>query len=223
MATTVVSVLPDQWTVADMVAHLGDIPLSRIRMVPPPGTATEKDVLEAESRFGCICELIDGVLVEKTMGWKESLLAVEIAHRIRGYLETHDLGDVLGADGTLRILPQQVRVPDVCFLSWQRFPGGERPQAPIPPLAPDLAVEILSPGNTEGEMRRKLRDYFTAGVRLVWYVDPATRSARAYTAPDQCVEIGEDGSLSGGDVLPEFTLPLRELFARAERGAPPDK
>ena len=66
-------------------------------------------------------------------------------------------------------------------------------------------------------MQRKLHDYFTAGVRLVWYVDPRTRTAKAYTAEDQCVEFSKQQSLSGGDVLPGFELPLRDLFAQAKR------
>jgi Uma2 family endonuclease len=64
-------------------------------------------------------------------------------------------------------------------------------------------------------MQRKLHDYFTAGVRLVWYIEPRTRTARAYTAEDQCVELGERDSLSGGEVLPGFELPLQDLFAKA--------
>jgi hypothetical protein len=79
-------------------------------------------------------------------------------------------------------------------------------------LVPDLAIEVLSAGNTEGEMRRKLHDYFTAGVRLVWYIDPRTRPAKAYTAENACSEVSAADSLSGGDVLPGFVLPLRELF-----------
>ncbi len=63
-------------------------------------------------------------------------------------------------------------------------------------------------------MQRKLRDYFTAGVRLVWYIDPGTRSAKSYTGENQCVEVAESQSLSGGDVLPGFELPLSELFAK---------
>lgn len=76
-----------------------------------------------------------------------------------------------------------------------------------------LAVEVLSPGNTEGEMQRKLRDYFAVGVRLVWTIDPVTRTARAYTSPEQGSSYTEAGRLSGGEVLPGFELPLRELFA----------
>ncbi len=170
--------------------------------------------LSAEGHTGRVCELIDGVLVEKTMGYKESLIAIEIAYLLKTFLREHDLGIVLGADGTLRILPQQVRVPDVCFISWNRFPNRQLPPQPIPPLAPDLAIEVLSEGNTEAEMQRKLRDYFAAGVRLVWYIDPRTRSAKSYAAENQFVEVSESGSLSGGDVLPGFELPLKELFAR---------
>lgn len=212
---TIPSVLPPDWTLADMLANLGEIPLERIRIFPPPGMATEKDVLGAEGHTGRICELIDGVLVEKTMGYQESLIAVKIIHFVMTFLEKHDFGIVLGEAGTLRILPHQVRVPDVCFISWERFPNRQLPPEPIPALAPDLAIEVLSADNTEKEMQRKLRDYFTAGVRLVWYVDPRTRSAKSYRGESQFVEVGETESLSGGDVLPGFELPLRALFEKS--------
>ncbi len=220
MASDLSSQTSTEWTFADVLTHLGGIPLERIRAYPPPGTATEKDVLEIESRTGRICELVDGVLVEKTMGYYESRLAAIIIHLIEAFLEGHDLGIVLAPDGTLQILPGQVRIPDVCFLSWEKFPNRELPREPIPPLAPDLAIEVLSASNTEAEMQRKLRDYFTAGVRLVWYIDPESRTAQAYTSPAESVTIGEEESLSGGDVLPGFGLPLDELFAKAGRQGP---
>ncbi len=214
MAAVLATALPTDWTLADVLAHLGGIPPERIRSYPPPGTATEKDVIEAESRANRICELVDGVLVEKTMGYCESLVAADIIYFLNAFLRAHDLGIVLGEAGTLKILPNQVRAPDVSFLRWERFPNRELPRDPIPAVAPDLAIEVLSEGNTEGEMQRKLRDYFTAGVRMVWYVDPRTRTARAYTAEDRCVELGEDQSLSGGEVLPGFELLLSEVFAK---------
>lgn len=217
------SVLPTDWTLADMLTHLGSIPVERIRLNPPPGMATEKDVLQAKSRINRVCELIDGVLVEKTMGYLESLLAIEIAHLLKLYLQIHDLGIVLGEAGTLKILPNQVRIPDVCFIRWEQFPNRELPGEPIPAVAPDLAVEILSEGNTEGEMQRKLHDYFTAGVRLVWYVDPRTKTAKSYTAEDRCLELGERESLTGGEVLPGFKLPLKDLFAKAPSVRETDK
>jgi len=221
MATVVSSVLPDTWTIADVLEHLGGIPLSRVRAVPPPGTATEKDVLAAESRWGRICELVDGVLVEKTMGYYESLVAMLLGRLLGDFVERHNLGIVLGEAGTLRILPTQVRIPDLCVIRWERFPGRRLPREPIPAVAPDLAVEVLSEANTPGEMQRKLRDYFQAGVRLVWYLDPKARTVAVYTAPDCCTVVGEGDVLEGGDVLPGFQLPLRELFARAEAQGPP--
>lgn len=219
MASTVTTVVPESWTVADMLDHLGGIPPNRVHLVPTPGTATEKDVLEAKSRFGRICELVDGVLVEKTVGSYESILAGVLIHFFHVYLETRPLGVVLGADGPLRLLPNQVRIPDVSFIRWERFPGGRLPATPVFAVVPDLAVEVLSEGNTPAEMERKLRDYFQAGVRLVWYVDPQSRSVHVYTAPDRSSRVHEDQMLDGDEVLPGFQLSLHELFARAERGS----
>jgi Uma2 family endonuclease len=211
------SVLPPDWTLADLLLHLGGIPPERIRMFPPLGTATENDVIEADTHADRLCELIDGVLVEKTMGYIESLIAVKIIQLLAAFVDARDLGIVLGEGGMLRILPRQVRIPDVCFISWDRFPNRQLPSEPIPALAPDLAIEVLSAGNTETEMERKLHDYFTAGVRLVWYIDPRTRSAKSYTGENQCVEVAEAQALSGGEVLPGFELPLAALFAKMGR------
>ena len=216
MATATASPSPAERTLADLLDELGNVPASRILLTPPPGTATEQDVLEAERRTGCPPELIDGVLVEKTEGYSESVLAVAIAARLVEFTRPDKLGIVTGEAGTLRVLPGQVRIPDVCFISRGRFPGGKVPEAPIPSLVPDLAVEILSPGNTPGEMARKLRDYFTAGVRLVWYIDPHSRTAKVYTGPDEGQTLTEAGVLDGGEVLPGFRLPLQELFAELE-------
>lgn len=111
----------------------------------------------------------------------------------------------------------EVPVPDVSFVSWERLPDRKLPEEPAPGVVPDLAVEVLSRDNTAAEMDRKLRDYFAAGTRLVWYIDPPTRSARVYTAVDQGTRIDESRALSGGEVLPGFKLSLAELFARADR------
>jgi Uma2 family endonuclease len=83
-------------------------------------------------------------------------------------------------------------------------------------VAPDLAVEVLSPSNTVQEMDRKLRDYFAAGVRLVWYVDPVARTIQVFTAVDQVALLREDDTLTGDPVVPGFALPLRNLFAELE-------
>jgi Uma2 family endonuclease len=110
-----------------------------------------------------------------------------------------------------------MRVPDVAFISWDRFPGGKLPQDRVYRVAPDLAVEILSEGNTPQEMENKLDEYFEAGVRLVWYIDPRTRTANIYTARHQMTTIDTSGHFDGGEVLPGFKLRLGELFERADR------
>ncbi|MBV9124443.1 MAG: Uma2 family endonuclease [Planctomycetes bacterium] len=206
---------------ADLVERLGDIPLERILLQAPPGTATEQDVLAAratpEKR---LCELVDGVLVEKAMGTRESWLAVLLIHHLMTFLEQHDLGLVLGADGMLRFFSGRVRIPDVSFLSWERLPGRELPDSPIADLVPDLAVEVLSKGNTKKEMARKLRDYFQAGVRLVWLVDPKSQAVDVYTSATKKKRLTRNQILEGGEVLPGFTLPLRQLFTPSRRATP---
>jgi Uma2 family endonuclease len=212
---------PVRRTVADLlkvIRTLGDIPADRIRIHPDPGTATEQDVLDVLDREGRICELINGTLVEKVMGFEESLLATELITELKLFLRQHNLGIVTGPDGTLKLTTGLLRIPDVTFVSWDRLPGREFPRQPVPRLSIDLAVEVISKGNTKAEMERKLREYFEAGTRLVWFLDPKNRTARVYTAPRRSTRLTEDQSLDGGDVLPGFTLSLRELFERAFRG-----
>ena len=204
-------------TFADVLEELGGISPSRIRMQPAPGRATEKDVIRIEASENRLFELVDGVLVEKAMGARESLLATHISFLLKTYLVANDFGVVLGADGMLRLRPRLVRIPDVAFISWDQIPSGEFPSKPIPDLYPDLAVEVLSDSNTVAEIDRKLTEYFEAGCRLAWIVDPKTNTADVYTSPTDCRHLKPSQSLDGGDVLPGFKLPLKELFASVKR------
>jgi Uma2 family endonuclease len=208
---------PATWTMVDLQRHLGDIPLERILLYRAPGTATEEDAIWLDEHEDRVCELVDGVLVEKPMSTYESLLAAILIRLIGNYLDSHNLGVLLGADGQLRILPTKLRLPDVSFIRWERFPGGKLPNERVYQVAPDLAVEIISEGNTPAEMQIKLDEYFEAGVRLVWYIDPRSRTATVYTARNQATTLDVDGVLAGGEVLPGFTLRLGELFERADR------
>ena len=206
---------PTNWNIDKVQVHVGDVPLERIRLFPLPGTAVEEDAIRIDDHEDRLCELVDGVLVEKTLGCYDSVLAIYL-----GYLLIH-LGDrpsgvVLGTSGPYWLLPGRMRMPDVSYASWDRFPGRKLPDAPIPRMAPDLAVEILCDDNTEREMQLKLAEYFQAGTRVVWYIDPHDRTATIYTAVDQARKIDADGILDGRDVLPGFTLRLGDLFARAE-------
>lgn len=204
-------------TVGDLLAALGGIPAERVRLDPPPGTATERDLLRAIAETGRLMELFDGTLVEKPMGSPEAFVAAELGRVLGNYAIEHDLGYVTGADDLIRVLPNQVRGPDVTFTSWLKRPDKTVPRKPISITIPDLAVEVLSPGNTTGEIARKINEYFRGGVRLVWVIDPRAETAEAYAASGASTAIDPSGSLDGGDVLPGFRLPLAKLFEKLEK------
>lgn len=203
-------------TIGDLLKRLGHIPAERVRLRPSPGTATEKDVLDVLNRENVPCELVEGTLVEKAMGYEESEIAGLLLTFLNIFVRPRKLGIVTGADGTIRLFPGLVRIPDVAFASWGCFPDRKRPKARIPQLAPDLVVEVLSKGNTKPEMAKKLGEYFGAGVRVVWLVDPRKRTVRVHTAVDQFVLIKEGQTLDGGAVLPGFVLRMDELFVSDE-------
>ena len=204
-------------TVADLLDRLGGVPPERVRWRPLPGTATEKDVIDADCHEDRLCELVDGTLVEKAMGFRESALGMSLGRWLMDFVNPRNLGIVSGESGMMRIFPGLVRIPDVAFSSWKRFPNKRMPTEPIPDLVPDLVVEILSESNTEREMARKYSEYFQAGVELVWEVDPKSRTVAVYTTPAQSTLLNEGQRLDGGHVLPGFTLPLAELFAELDR------
>lgn len=131
-----------------------------------------------------------------------------------------NLGVVSGADGMMRLFPKNVRIPDVAYIAWHRVPGQRMPDAPIPDLAPDLAVEVLSKSNTAAEMQRKRREYFAAGTTLVWLVDPDSRSVSVYTSEAEVTVLDESAQLTAAELLPGFSLSIRELFSEFDRQAP---
>jgi Uma2 family endonuclease len=211
-STRKTAVVPE--TMAELLKQLGGISPRRVRLRPPPGKATEKDLLDLLNRTDRLYELVDGVLVEKVMGYPESSLTMWLAYLLQRFLEQNDLGNLAGADGTVWLMPLLVRIPDISFVRWEKLPNHELPEEPIPDLVPDLAIEVLSKGNTPGEMKRKLKDYFITGVKLVWFVDPKQRTVQVFTAPDQSVTLTEADTLDGGDVLPGLTLSVKQIFAR---------
>jgi Uma2 family endonuclease len=200
-------------SLADLLEQIGNVPLNRIPLRPFPGTATEQDVIDMERRpRKRLCELVDGVLVEKAMGTNEALLALWIGHWILTFLDENELGIALGEGGMLKLFPGQVRIPDVSFISWERLPSGELPKEPIWGIVPNLAVEVISKSNTKAEMKRKLRDYFFAGVQIVWLIYPKTQTAEIYTSATKKRRVRKDQALTAESVLPGFSLPLKQLF-----------
>jgi Uma2 family endonuclease len=205
---------PPVRTVGELLRRLGDIPADRVRFTPVPGTATVEDLLRSENNG---CELVEGTLVERAMGLRESLLAAYLSALLGPTVRGQNLGILSGPDGTYELISGLVRLPDLAFVSWDRLPGRRLPDDPVPNVVPDLAVEVLSASNTLGEMARKRSDYFRAGVRAVWEIEPRTRTVRVYTSETAFTDLTANDTLSGAPVLPGFALSLAQLFAELDR------
>ena len=144
-----------------------------------------------QARHGIICSRIDrrlGIYVEENnLGWTTS----------------NDTGVILERD------PDTVRGPDVAFWSIARQPELPAGYFEIPP---DIAVEVLSPTDRRRDVREKIREYITLGVRLVWLIDPETRTVTVYPGTIRGTELDESDTLDGGEVLPGFAVPVSYLF-----------
>jgi Uma2 family endonuclease len=203
-------------TAADWLHDLGDIPLERIIMDPWPGTATEKDLLVVVEQGKRLCELVDGTLVEKPVGYLESLIAGWLITELNNFIGSRNLGFVSGEAGMIRMISGRVRLPDVAFVSVKDLPGGKLPPGPIPSLPPTLAVEVLSETNTKAEIQQKLKEYFESGTKLAWIIDPATRTIAVFEqfSEEPARVLHQDDVLDGGSVLPDFSLNVSRLFVR---------
>jgi Uma2 family endonuclease len=205
---------PEPDTVADLLHDLGDVPPDRVLWTPRPGTATEKDLLRClEREPKRLVELIDGTLVEKPMGKREAMLAMWLGTLLNNHVVPRRLGYVAGADGPIRVAARRVRVPDVWFVARASLPDGVDDEAAIADYPPDLAAEVVSRKSTKRELERKRREYFAKGTKLVWVVDRKTMTVAVYTDPGTAVTLGVGDTLTGGEVLPGFAVPVADLFS----------
>ena len=167
--------------------------------LPEPLNGSQQELVKGEvvimpppqARHGILCSRIDrrlGIYVEENnLGWTTS----------------NDTGVILERD------PDTVRGPDVAFWSIARQPELPAGYFEIPP---DIAVEVLSPTDRRRDVREKIREYITLGVRLVWLIDPETRTVTVYPGTIRGTELDESDTLDGGEVLPGFTVPVSYLF-----------
>ncbi len=160
-------------------------------------------------------ELVRGTLVPMPPpDWHSSAVASNVIIAMGSFVKQRRLGVCLGADGgfILEHDPDTVRIPDCSFIRAERVER-EAPERGIWPGAPDLAVEVLSPSNRFTAMIEKVEDYLSAGVRLVWVIDPEARVAFSYAPNRPVLRVPENGTLSGEDVIPGFSLSLAEIWA----------
>jgi Uma2 family endonuclease len=159
------------------------------------------------------CELVRGELVMMSpAGSEHGWIVINVSTPLATFVRQHGLGRVFGAETGFRIGqdPDTVRAPDVAFVTAQRI--GDRLARGFFPGPPDLAVEVLAPDDRAGEVLAKVQDWLDAGCRAVWVVDPRTRTVTVYRSRSEIVVLGASETIDGGDLLPDFRLPVGELF-----------
>lgn len=158
-------------------------------------------------------ELVAGrLLSEPPPGFDHGDLTAVISERLSRHVRSARLGKVLAGDPgfILSRNPDTVRAPDVAFVRTERLPSGRLSR--YYPGAPDLAIEILSPGDRPGEVAAKVADYLAAGARAVWIVDSEDRTVTVFAPASPARIFREEDELDGGDVVPGFRVRVGELF-----------
>lgn len=159
-------------------------------------------------------ELVRGqLIVREPAGYVHGYVAARLTSVLASYVEVRALGRVVAAETGFKIAsnPDTVRAPDVAFISREWVP--DPPPRGFAELAPDLAVEVLSPDDRAGDVLAKVAEWLTAGCRAVWVVDPERQYARIYRADGSESLVASDGILEGEDLLPGFMYSLRDVLA----------
>ena len=179
----------------------------------PPSALMTADELLRTSMPDKRTELVRGVLiVREPAGSTHGRVAMNLGIELGVHVKATGAGQVFAAETGFKLAtnPDTVRAPDIAFVRRERMPPPD--WAGYPALAPDLVVEVLSPGDRPGEVLAKVADWLSAGVRLVWVVDPERRLARVYRHDGSETIVTADGALDGEDVLPGFTCPLASIL-----------
>lgn len=160
-------------------------------------------------------ELVRGeVVFVPSAGTPHNWIVGTIYRLLFAFADARQLGAVFG-DGEGWVLhhdPPTYREPDVSFIADERIPAEGFPKG-VWPFAPDLAVEVASPGDRRGEVEAKVQDYLTAGTRLVWVVWPEAQTVVVHPLDGEARALTTADTLDGGDVLPGFTVSVATLFA----------
>jgi Uma2 family endonuclease len=173
--------------------------------------ATEEDLL-AMPQDGHKYELVDGEIRMSPSGGRHGVVEAQLVALLVPFVKQHHLGHVTCGDAGFRLPSKNVRSPDVGFVASGRFPDDKVPDD-FGDLAPDLAVEVLSPHDRPRHVLDKVGEYLEAGVRLIWVIDPRHGRAVVYRSLSDVRELGADGDLDGEDVVPGFRCALRDILS----------
>ena len=159
-------------------------------------------------------DLVEGEVRSISLaGGEHGKIALRLAARMLAHAEAHGLGEVAAAETGFVLArdPDTVLGSDIAFVRAQRVPPGGVPKKHWP-IAPDIAVEIVSPGDRAGELDRKVASYLQARVRLVWVLYPDKQQVVVHSPNEAKRTLAHGDVLEGADVLPEFSCPVRELW-----------
>lgn len=174
-----------------------------------------EEALQALPDDGHRHEVVNGELVMSPKNsFQDERVCTRLFLALGTFNQAHRLGVVQGSSAGYWMFNRNCRAPDLSFIPRQRLLAlGFSPAArEFFPGAPDLAVEILSPGNTRSEIDARLRDFFGSGTRLAWIIDPQAETVEVCHALDRRRLIGPGGELEGEDLLPGFRYPIADLF-----------
>jgi Uma2 family endonuclease len=173
--------------------------------------ATEADLLQTP-RDGRKYELVDGEIRVSPAGSRHGAVSLKVAARMLAFVSAQKLGHVFDSSTGFRLPGGNVRSPDASFVARDRFEGDQPPEG-FSPVPPDLAVEVLSPDDRPRAILDKVGEYLERGVRLVWVIDPGSRTATVYRSLSDVSRLGPDDDLDGRDVLPGFRCRLGDILA----------
>jgi Uma2 family endonuclease len=179
---------------------------------PPTGVPEPDELLLLPD--GDRYELIDGRPKEKPTGARSDEIGGLLLTHLNNFIRARKLGRAFASQTGFQCFPnapKQVRMPDVSFVSAGRLEGDTTPEGYIT-VAPDIAVEVVSPNETYEDVEAKVAEYRGAGVKLIWVISPEKRTILVRRADGSCAELDETGTLRGEDVLPGFACPIAELF-----------
>ncbi len=180
----------------------------------PPRLYTVEELLEISTRDKNRYELIRGELVQMPpAGFEHGSTAIKLGARIQIYVEDNNLGVAFAAETgfSLGRNPDTVRAPDAGFVSNKNLPAGSLPRSYFKG-APDLAVEVVLPGDRASEVQDKIQEWLLHGTKLVWVVDPKTRTLTVYRADGTAQVLKPGDVLDGEDVTPGFQLAIAKVF-----------
>jgi Uma2 family endonuclease len=169
--------------------------------------------LQALPDDGFNYEVVNGELVMSPKNNPEhGYICALLSSALLEHAKREKIGAVFDSNTGFWMENENCRAPDISFVSKERLHGSKRPARSFFKFAPDLAIEVLSPNNTRSEIQERLRDFFASGTKLVWIIDPETKSAEICHGLEKRRLVGPNGELNGEEVVPGFRYKLTELF-----------